>query len=74
VETKANSMYINHGSDNTAVRVLGEVENIVDDEVWYFALGALIHRVLLPNWWLSRQAEPSSLQFGVALGNGWSVK
>ncbi|MGX9147252.1 hypothetical protein [Mesorhizobium sp. 128a] len=67
---------INQGSDNTAIRVLGEVENIGDDEVRHFAkpFRALIGRILPPNWTLSGQAQSNPLEFGVTLGSVLSAE
>ncbi|OWK21372.1 hypothetical protein AJ88_22815 [Mesorhizobium amorphae CCBAU 01583] len=76
METEAEAVCINYRGDNTPIRVLGELENIVDDEVWYFTkpFRALIHNVVLANWWLSGQAESHSLEFGVAFGKVLSVE
>ncbi|WP_167448951.1 hypothetical protein [Mesorhizobium hawassense] len=69
-------MRVNEGGDNTPIRILGELKNIVDDEVWYFTkpFRALIHHAVLANWWLSGQAESHSVELGVALGKVLSVE
>lgn len=37
-------------------------------------LGALIEQILLPDWWLSRQAELDALGLSIALGSGLSFE